>query len=342
MAERRDRIPVHLLTGFLGSGKTTLLGRLLAHPGFGDTAVLINELGEVGLDQHLVWGAGETALVLENGCICCTVRDDLVGVLEELFWSRLHRKIPRFARVVIETTGVADPGPILRTLLTDSFLAERYRLDTVVCAVDSTLTKSRLERHPEAAAQLALADVLVLTKTDLASGEELQALEAELPRLNPLARVQRAAMGEIDPDVLLAAAPQRAERAPPAAGGGWSFLRNTGEAGPGTAQAALGRHARIRTFTVVFDRPHAWTALEGALKELAASCGERLLRAKGLVEVAGEAGPVVVQMVRDQLFPPQRLAAWPEGEAASALVFITLDLDPGKLRAQLEARLHEG
>src|SRR5439155_20196257 len=180
-------IPITLLTGFLGSGKTTLLARMLHSPAFAETAVLINELGAVGLDHHLARGGSETLRVLENGCVCCILRDDLASVLADLFWDRLHRRIPWFRQVVIETTGLADAGALLPLLDGSSLAAERFRWSRVVCTIDAVHGARSLERRPEAVRQLALADVVFVTKTDLVSTPSREALVSHVRAINPVA-----------------------------------------------------------------------------------------------------------------------------------------------------------
>ncbi|HTH99269.1 MAG TPA: GTP-binding protein, partial [Stellaceae bacterium] len=196
------RLPVILVTGFLGSGKTTMLRHLLRSPKAADTAIIVNEIGAVGLDHHLLWTSTETTVVLENGCVCCSLREDLAETLSSLFWQRLRREIPRFERIVVETTGLADPRHVVATFATDPLLVERFRLQSVITTVDAALGMERHERHDEWAAQIGMADTLLLTKTDLASADQVAATTKLLGELNPLARVTPMARGDVAPEII--------------------------------------------------------------------------------------------------------------------------------------------
>jgi G3E family GTPase len=316
------KIPITLLTGFLGSGKTTLLRQMLSAPEWKDTVVLVNELGEVGLDHHLLWGASDAVMVMENGCICCSVRDDLAAVLEDLFWRRLQRQIPYFTRVVIETTGLADPGPVVAALRSHALIAERYVLDNVVCTADAVLGAQHLARHRESVAQAASADAIVITKTDIANGPAVDALEAMLRSINPLAALSRTGAGQFSPAVLqvhtdLAAAP------PPVVG----------------APGGPVYHHRVRTLSLRFSRPWERARFEHALSSTLAAHGARILRIKGLVEMVGEDGPVVVQAVQETMFPFEWLAAWPAEKKDSFLVCITMGLADEAIAAAFRSHL---
>lgn len=333
------KIPITLLTGFLGSGKTTLLRRMLTLPGWEETVVLVNELGEVGLDHHLLGAASDAVMLMENGCICCSVRDDLIGVLEELFWKRLHRKMPYFTRVVVETTGLADPGPIVRALLSHPLIAERYALDGVLCTVDALAGAAQLQAQPESTAQAAAADVLLVTKTDCLDGDEdesaLEELETALHALNPLALLRRSVPGQLSPQELKEIGVRDAWRLP------------AGDAQPGIARAAspsalfrYRHHDRVQTTTLHFDRRWQWGEFKNALRAVLAEHGEHILRIKGWLDLEGESGPTAVQAVRDTLFPPETLAAWPDGERKGFLVCITSGLAPGVIGAALQSHLN--
>ncbi len=200
-----ERLPVSLLTGFLGSGKTTLLKHLLGHPGMADTAVIINEFGEVGLDHLLVEATADRPVLLDSGCLCCTVRGDLIDTLRRLFKQRAKGEIPAFRRVVIESTGLADPAPILHTLMSDPLVADRFRLDGVIATVDAVNAMDQLDRQPESVKQAAVADRLVLTKTDLADKAALAGLRQRLRTLNPAAPMIEAHQGAVEPSALLGA-----------------------------------------------------------------------------------------------------------------------------------------
>lgn len=196
------RLPVSVLTGFLGSGKTTLLQRLLRHPDMSRTAVVINEFGEVGLDHLLVAKASENMVVMDGGCVCCSIRGDLVDTLKDLFLKRVRGDIPEFDRVVIETTGLADPAPVIHTLMTDPLLAARFRLDGVVATVDAAHGMSQLDQQPESVKQAAVADRIVLTKADVATSVATLALCKRLAEINPAAPIIPAAFGDVDPKAL--------------------------------------------------------------------------------------------------------------------------------------------
>lgn len=325
------KIPITLLTGFLGSGKTTLLRQVLTLPSWADTVVLVNELGAVGLDHHLMWGASDAVLVLENGCICCSVRDDLVGVLEELFWKRLQRQIPSFGRVVIETTGLADPRPIIEALLAHGLVAERYALDCVLCTVDAVLGEGQLERHPESLAQAASADVLLVTKTDIAEENGIQKLETELRAMNPLALTQRTVAGRLPPGFLQGFPPHSTERLDATVRGGMKpvprIKQGVAPALPfGGGQAGHLHHDHVQTMALHFNRPWQWEAFEFALRTTLSRHGDSILRIKGLIAVADEPCPIVVQAVQQTIFPVDRLPSWPDSKVRSFIVCIAIGL----------------
>ena len=323
-----QRIPVILLTGFLGSGKTTLLRELLSAPAWADTAVLVNELGAVGLDHRLVWGASGATLVLENGCICCSARDDLVTALETLFWQRLHRQIPRFARVIIETTGLADPGPIIHALFSHRLVAERYQLQSVVTTVDAVLGDAQLGLHPESLQQAAAADRIFLTKTDLATAEGADALAARLCLMNPLATLTRTIPGAVANEVwrdMLAPSILDRRLLPhlPAAPAMRALLRQRLPTMPLY-------HERVQTTVLHFGRPSSAHALEHALRATVEQFGEKILRIKGMVTLEGESSAVLVQVVQTMIFPFERLRD--KASADNFLVFITMGLATDALR----------
>lgn len=323
MALRIDRIPVILLTGFLGSGKTTLLRRLLAEPEAAATAVLINELGAIGLDHQLAWGAADTTVVLENGCVCCSVQQDLAGALEDLFWKRLHRKIPRFERVVIETTGIADPARIVGLFSGKTLAAERYVLAGVVCTVDALPGAQQLQQHAECLSQAALADVMVVTKADLVGDAELAALELALRHLNPGAETRRSSAGSAAAAVLsLVGGPEGAPRSSETGG-----ARPDGMLGPLPGPfTSAGAHARIASFVLRFSAFASPVALHSMLDAVLSQHGHHLLRIKGIVEVAGEVQPTVVQAVGARLFPFDRIPLAAQWQGPGFLVFITREM----------------
>ncbi|HYF06557.1 MAG TPA: GTP-binding protein, partial [Acetobacteraceae bacterium] len=298
-------IPVSVITGFLGSGKTTLLRAVLRDPAYAGSAVIVNEWGEIGLDHELLETSGETLLGLANGCLCCAVRGDLARTLLDLAQRREAGAVPPYARVLIETSGLADPGPILHTLLTDPAIAERHRVEAVVTVVDALLGAQTLVRNPEAARQVALSDRVLLSKTDLAP--DTAEIEEGIRALNPGAPLLRAVQGAVAPDALFASA------ARPDAVEDWLRLA----AGPP-------RHsAGVETITLLREPPLPAAALPLFLEGLAEHAGERLLRLKGLVRVAeAPECPAVIHGVRHVLHPVHWLERWPSADRRTRLVLI--------------------
>jgi G3E family GTPase len=336
VGNQADRIPVLVLTGFLGSGKTTLLNALLRDPALKDAAVIINEFGEIGIDHLLVETAFEDAVLLKSGCICCTVRGDLVDTLETLWERRTTGQIPAFTRVLIETTGLAEPGPVMRTLMAEPALAARFRLSGVITTVDAVNGGAQLDRHPESVQQAALADRLVITKTDLADPATVAGLVRRLTALNPGAPQMRAVRGKVDPASLLEI-------------GLYDPQRRDADTERWLASAAyddrhhshdVNRHGDIRTFCVTRDRPVAWPAFRRWLEALASLRGPDLLRLKGIVHVEGAAGPVVVHGVQHVFHPPTVLPRWPaDDDRRTRLVFIVRSIERDAIEASLNAAL---
>jgi len=328
--EAVDRPPVSIITGYLGSGKTTLLNRLLQHPGMARAAVIINEFGEIGLDHLLVATPNENTVLLANGCICCTVRGDLVDTLRGLDARRQEGTLPPYDRVLIETTGLADPVPLLQTLITEETVAPRFRLDGVVTLADGVHGADELDEHPEAVKQAALADRLLVTKCDIAGRRALAGLERRLARINPGARRLRVSRGEIDPGELFGAAPH------PADAERVKRWLNHGAYVPAGLAAGRGRHDDgIRSFGVTLDRPVTRAGLMTWLSLLASIRGPRLLRVKGLLNVEG--APHAVHAVQTVIDEPVELARWPDGDRRSRLVFITRGLERGDIERTLSA-----
>jgi G3E family GTPase len=312
--------PVTVLTGFLGSGKTTLLNHILRDARFADSAVLVNEWGEVAIDHALVREASENVVVLGGGCVCCRVAGDLVRALRELHFQRVEGAIPAFARAIIETTGLADPAPLLATLVEMPIVAARYSLSGVVTVVDAEHGNASLENHREAVKQAAVADRLVVSKCDLAAEPGIGSLEARLRAINPGAPIARSGPGFPDPARLLDTGLHRG-------GGrladaeGWLNAGAYRHHGPGP------HDPEIRSFVWSTPEPRPWPDVESSIATLLELRGERVLRMKGLVNAAGEPGPRAVHAVQHTLYPSARLPAWPSEDHTTRLVFIGRGLE---------------
>ncbi len=291
------RVPVTVVTGFLGSGKTTLLRNLLLAPEFADTAVIINEFGEVGLDHMLVETSEDSVLLLENGCLCCGLRSDLVATLLDLLARRERGEVPAFRRVVVETSGLADPVPLLQTFIADPLRLSLFDPGGVVTCLDAVNGSASVDRHRNAERQLALADTIVVTKGDLAPSAGAM---DQARRRNGRARIVEARMGRADPrDVLRRPAPVGFHCLPPDDG-----------------------HGSIVSVTWKDIRPLTWREVESAVGSLVTRHGERLLRIKGLLDVEGETGPVAIDGVQHLFHRPRVLEAWPAGMTAPVLIAI--------------------
>ena len=320
-------IPVNVLTGFLGSGKTTLLQHLLRAEDMQRTVVLINELGEIGLDHLLVQRVDESVVLLQSGCICCSIRDDLSGALRSLLSRRERAEIPDFDRIVIETTGLADPAPILYTLASEPVVRHHFRVANVITTVDAVNAALHLSQNPEGLKQVAVADRLVITKTDLAQADEIAAVRATLLRLNPSAEVLEVADARSQVERLLSvrhfgSSSKRIPLVPVDA----RMLRE------------LNRHsAEVRSLSLALDEPLDWTAFGIWLSMLLNRHGNDVLRVKGILNVHGSAAPVFVNAVQHIVHPPQHLERWPTEDRRSRIVFIVRGIDPQRLRRSLAA-----
>jgi G3E family GTPase len=346
-------LPLTVLTGFLGAGKTTLLGRLLKDHALADTAVLINEFGEVGLDHLLVERVGDGAVLLASGCLCCTVRGDLVEALEKLLRDRDNGRAA-FSRVVIETTGLADPAPVLHTIMAHPYLVQRYRLDGVVTLIDAVNGGDTLDRHAEAVKQAAVADRLVLTKTDLIDAEKRPALDrlvARLKALNPAAPILDAAAGEASAGRLLDCglydpARKTADVSRWLADEAYADAHDQHDEhsndhdhhGPQHAHDRNRHDDHIRAFALTAAQPIPAAAFDMFLDLVRSLHGPNLLRVKGIVHIAdAPERPLVVHGVQHVFHPPAALPEWPDDDHRTRIVFITRDLDEGMIRGLFDA-----
>jgi G3E family GTPase len=335
-------IPVTVLTGFLGAGKTTLLAKLLTEPGLEDTAVIINEFGEIGIDHLLVERVDDGVVELAAGCLCCTIRGDLIATMEGLLRKLDNNRIKPFRRLLIETTGLADPAPILHTLMFHPYLMMRYRLDGVVTVVDAVNGMGTLDTHLESVKQAAVADRLVVTKTDLTGGAMPVDLAARLRRLAPAAILLDAAKGEAKPAALLGAGLWDPDSKTPDVAR-WLAEESYGgdhDHGPGFVFDVNRHDADVRAFVVATDEAIPAGAFELFLDLLRASHGPKLLRVKGVVKLREDPSrPVVVHGVQHVFHPPVVLERWPDSDHRTRLVFIVKGLDEAAVRALYQAFL---
>ena len=334
--------PVIVVTGFLGSGKTTLLNHMLRHPSLADAAVLVNEFGAVGLDHFLVEAMDESTVLLESGCLCCTIRGDLKDSIIALNSRRARGEIPPYRRLIVETTGLADPAPILFTLSADTVLKHHYRLGSVITTVDGVNGLRQLDRHPESIKQATVADRIVLTKPDIADADTLARLRARLTRINRSADQITAVNGKVDvPRVLRAdvydARTKGAEVRRWLAAEAEKAAVEDHAHGRGHGHDVSRHDEHIRSFTLSFEGALDWTAFGIWLTMLLHTHGEKVLRVKGILNVAGAHAPVVVNGVQHVVHPPIHLAAWPSDDRHSHIVFIVDDLAQEDIERSLAA-----
>ncbi|WP_020593152.1 CobW family GTP-binding protein [Kiloniella laminariae] len=335
-----EPLALSVLTGFLGSGKTTLLKQLLQHPAMDETAVIVNEFGEIGLDHLLVESSQEDIVLMNSGCLCCTVRGDLVETIRKLYKKRLMKEVPAFKRLVIETTGLADPAPILQTLMTDPFLSERFRLDGVITTVDALNGNSTLDNHPESVKQVAVADRLLVTKTDMAAERKDSDLLQRIKALNPTAAIQQVSFGKINPADLFNAGLYNPEtksldvqkwlkaEAFEETSHGHHHDHDDDHHGHGHAHHHdVNRHDdKVHAFCLTHDKPIDWDQMNSWIDMLITLYGNNILRIKGILNVEGDKNPIVIHGVQHVFHPPVMLESWPDEDRRSKLVFIVRDL----------------
>ena len=329
-----ERMPVTLFTGFLGSGKTTLLNRILADPRMARSLVLVNEFGEVGLDHLFMEQVGGDMVLLQSGCVCCTIQGDLDKTLRDIARRRAREETPPFDRVLLETTGLADPAPILQLLLNNPMISHDYRLDGVVTTVDAVNGARQLDEHPEALKQAAVADRLLISKTDIAEVAASAGVRSRLASLNPGAALFEIVQGEVDPALLFDSGPFDATGKSDAVRA-WLNAEAHDHAHHGHDHTHdRSRHdAHIGSFCLTFEEPLDWDRFNQWLMAVRAAWGDRLLRVKGVLDVAGESQPLVIHGVHRTFHPPTLLARWPDEDRRSRLVFITRDLDRSTVEA---------
>jgi G3E family GTPase len=310
---------VTVVTGFLGAGKTTLVKHFLETPEGHGTAVLVNEFGEAGIDDVLLRNSTEKTTLLGNGCLCCNFRSDLQNALHRMVVDRERGVVPPFGRIVIETSGLADPSPILATFATDRALGGEFFVEAVITVIAAGSGLETIGKYAEARRQVMLADRIVISKADIADEDAVERTTARLRRLNPRARIIAADYGRLDPAWVTEAASAR---------DGAIFM----------AEAVEVEHTdKVRSFTITEDGPIAWEPFARAMETLIALRGADLLRVKGFLNVTGCKGPVVVQFVQHIAHPPVELAAWPDDDRKSRLVFITRDLGEREVLELLRA-----
>ncbi|ACA19938.1 cobalamin synthesis protein P47K [Methylobacterium sp. 4-46] len=313
-----EPMPLFVLTGFLGSGKTTLLGRILRADAEARTGVLINEYGQAGLDHRIVAHVAEASAVVANGCLCCSVRPELARALLDLLRRSLAGEVPRFERVVLETSGLSDPAPIINTVQTHPVLKEYFRVAGVIATVDAVNGLASADDHAEFAKQVAVADLVLVTKSDLAAPAAARGLAERIRVINALAPVRDARAPDLDPASLLREQPVSRVSA--------------------VSADAAPSHA-VSTFSISLDERLDWSSFVTWLSLLLNRHGRSVLRFKGMLNLTDESAPVLVHGVQHIMHPPEHMEGWPDDDRRSHLVFIARGLDPAEIRASLASFL---
>lgn len=333
-----NRIPVNIITGFLGSGKTTLLNHWVNTEEFKDTLVLINEFGDVGLDHELVQSVDDTVVLLGSGCICCTLQGELINSLASNFVKAQEGIIPKFKRVLIETTGLADPSGVIGTINNDEFCIDNYRYDGTVTVLDGQFVRQQLEKQYEAVKQIALADIILISKTDLIDSDEIDAIYEIAGKINPAAKIYPVIRGQINPKIIEEIGPYKAiSKQDPKKVNAWLSINKDNKAGfktaspfrpaqvsneLGVAKPKIIAHTNIESFAIIRHEPINSLALLAAINLVQQQYGDSILRLKGIVNIEGQPKPVIIHGVQGQLYPVTDMDEWPEGEHVSKIVFI--------------------
>lgn len=326
-------MPINILTGFLGSGKTTLLRKILKSPAFSDTAVIVNEIGEIGLDHLLLEEVEEGVLLLESGCICCTIRVDLQQTIRSLLARADEGSLPQFRRLVIETTGLADPAPIVSTIAADTIIRNHFRLGNIICTVDALNGTKTLQNQPEMTKQIAVADRIVMTKIDLAAPRQVEKLVTQVRALNPFAVLSQSSGKSLDADALVGGELADPEHR-------LAEVSNWTKALARISSDSDGHHAhhgpdQVQTFALVYETPIDWTAFGIWLTALLHVHGHNILRVKGILNVLDSDTPVVIHGVQHVVHAPMHLENWPDGDRTSRIIFIGRGIDEVIIRQSL-------
>jgi G3E family GTPase len=322
MDNKKNKYPITVVTGFLGSGKTTVLAKALKSQEMKNAAVLVNEFGKVGLDHHLLETVEENTILLGGGCVCCSTREDLVKGLSGLLNNRNKQSGNTFDRVVIETTGLADPSPITFTILTHPLLQHHFYIENVIVTVDAANGQMHLDKQPESTKQVAIADKIVITKIDIATSEQLVTLKKRISNINPTAEIITSQNGELDPNYLL------------------NPVEFTKVQHPPDNISDSDNHVKAtRSISISFDKPLDWTTFGLWLSMLLHARGEEILRVKGMLNV-GEIGPILLNGVQHIIHPPEHLNKWPSEDERSRIVFIMQSIKPEEILGSLKAFQH--